>query len=238
MTSPLLQALAFQNARPPPQTGIAPTDVIGSYNLASNVAEKNYQNQLAWKEAQWGGLAGLGSAGISAAGQPLMWKYLGLPATSAAKTAANQAAGTTTTAPATAAGSADASAAPGWLDTVGPGTPSWAGGTSTAGAMPSTAFADASPPIFGVDAVSPGASTVADASGTPGWLSSVMGANAPAYAAPTIAADLGTDAAGAAGAGTVASDLAAAAPVAGAAADATVAGLPAYLASFLPFLAA
>lgn len=68
MASPLAQALAFQGSVSPAQTGIAPTDVVGAYKLASDVAEKNYQAKLAANNAMWGGLAGLGGAGITAFG--------------------------------------------------------------------------------------------------------------------------------------------------------------------------
>jgi hypothetical protein len=64
VVSPLAQAIAFQNASQPAQTGIAPTDVVGAYKLASDVAEKNYQAKMAAQMGMWGGLASLGSAGI------------------------------------------------------------------------------------------------------------------------------------------------------------------------------
>ena len=44
----------------PTQTGIAGTDVIGAQALASNVANQNFQSQLANQQAGLGGLFGLG----------------------------------------------------------------------------------------------------------------------------------------------------------------------------------
>ncbi len=89
MPSPLAQAIAFQNAVQPAQTGIAPTDVVGAYKLASDVAEKNYQAKLQQMNALWGGLAALGGAGIRAFGPDLLKKYL---ATQSAAPAASSAA--------------------------------------------------------------------------------------------------------------------------------------------------
>lgn len=43
---------------------VSPTNVLGAYQLSTQAAEQNYQNQLAQQNALWGGLAGLGGAGI------------------------------------------------------------------------------------------------------------------------------------------------------------------------------
>lgn len=86
MASPLVQALSYQNSVSPAQAGIAPTDVVGAYKLASDVAEKNYQAQLAKQQAMFGGLAGLGGAGILAFGKPAAAKLFGSGASTAAGT--------------------------------------------------------------------------------------------------------------------------------------------------------
>jgi hypothetical protein len=95
MVSPLAQAIAFQNSVQPAQTPINPTNVLGAYQLASDVAEKNYQAKLAQQNALWGGLAQLGGAGILGFGPSLAKKWLAGGATPAAADAS--AAGATTT---------------------------------------------------------------------------------------------------------------------------------------------
>lgn len=74
MSSPLAQILAAANrpAPAPPQAQVAPTNVAGIY--ANNDAQKMdaYKAQVAQNNAQFGGLASLGAAGIGAAG-----KFLG-----------------------------------------------------------------------------------------------------------------------------------------------------------------
>jgi hypothetical protein len=71
--SPLAQILAVANrqAPSPPQPTIQPTNVAGIYanNDAQNMAK--YQAQLAQQNAQFGGLASLGSAAIGAGGKAL-----------------------------------------------------------------------------------------------------------------------------------------------------------------------
>ena len=66
--SPLAQVLAMANrpAPTPPQTQVQPTNVAGIY--ANNDAQKMaaYQDQLQQQNAQFGGLASLGGAGIGA----------------------------------------------------------------------------------------------------------------------------------------------------------------------------
>lgn len=84
MASPLAQALSFQNSVSPVPSQVAPTNVVGAYSLASDVAEKNYQAQLAKQNAFWGGLAGLGGAGVLAFGKPLAGKLFGGATTPAA----------------------------------------------------------------------------------------------------------------------------------------------------------
>lgn len=71
--SPLAQVLATANRPPPapPQTTVQPTNVAGIY--ANNDAQNMdaYKAQLAQQNAQFGGLAGLGSAAIGAGGKLL-----------------------------------------------------------------------------------------------------------------------------------------------------------------------
>lgn len=71
--SPLTQILAEANrpAPAPPQPTIAPTNVAGIYanNDAQNMAA--YQAALAQQNAQFGGLASIGSALIGAGGNYL-----------------------------------------------------------------------------------------------------------------------------------------------------------------------
>lgn len=67
MPSPLAMALSFQ----PPQAGtgtVAPTDVAGI--VRDNYAQKmqQYNAEMAQRNAMFGGLAGLGGAGIGALG--------------------------------------------------------------------------------------------------------------------------------------------------------------------------
>lgn len=66
--SPLGIALSMQ----PPQDqaskpNVAPTDVIGAYKLATDAANTQYLAKLQQQNAMWGGLAGLGGAGLLAA---------------------------------------------------------------------------------------------------------------------------------------------------------------------------
>lgn len=67
MASPLAMALMLDRQAPPPipQTQIAPTNVAGIY--ANNDAQNMdaYKAKLGQQNAQYGGLASLGSAGIS-----------------------------------------------------------------------------------------------------------------------------------------------------------------------------
>lgn len=68
MVSPLVQALSFQNSVNPVPSAVAPTDVVGAYRLATDAAEKSYAAKIAQQNAMFGGLAGLGGAGIAAFG--------------------------------------------------------------------------------------------------------------------------------------------------------------------------
>ena len=63
--SPLGIALMMQQPTPAPNPGkVAPTDVQGAFNASTQEANTQYQAKLAQQNALWGGLAGLGGAGI------------------------------------------------------------------------------------------------------------------------------------------------------------------------------
>lgn len=209
MTSPLVQAMTFQNSVSPAQTGISPTDVIGSYKLASDVAEKNYQAQLAKQQAMFGGLAGLGGAGILGFGPTIAKKLFGAGVTPA----------TTTAATPLGLGGDAAAAAP--LDTGATlgNTMSVPLGLGGSGATSSLPWPGASAALGAGD----GASVAGDLGMGGGAALSDAGAG-------SVAADLAAAAPGVAGAG--------AADAAGAGIGTALAGLPDWLASLLPFLAA
>jgi len=65
--SPLALSLAYQQPiTQPPHANVAPTDVLGAYNLSTNAANQQYLAKLQQQNAMWGGLAGLGGAGLQA----------------------------------------------------------------------------------------------------------------------------------------------------------------------------
>lgn len=68
MSSPLAQVLAMANrpAPPPPQTSVNPTNVAGIYANHDAQLMDQYKAQIAQQNAQFGGLAQLGGAGILA----------------------------------------------------------------------------------------------------------------------------------------------------------------------------
>lgn len=69
MASPL--ATALMSAEALPKTTIAPTNVVGAYQLAHEAAMDRYKAQLAQKNALWGGLASLaGTVGGAFLGGP------------------------------------------------------------------------------------------------------------------------------------------------------------------------
>src|SRR6266481_4937137 len=108
MASPLIQAMTFQNQVQPAQTGIAPTDVVGAYKLATDAAEKNYAAKIAERNAMWGGLAGLGGAGILSFGPSLAKKWLGSATSSALPASSLTAASDAAALPAASAPASDA----------------------------------------------------------------------------------------------------------------------------------
>src|ERR1700747_1860415 len=73
MASPLAQMLAqasASGASPTPfRATVAPTDVQKAYSDYNNAMMQAYSAQVGQQNAMWGGLAGLGSAGITAGGK-------------------------------------------------------------------------------------------------------------------------------------------------------------------------
>lgn len=137
MTSPLAQALAFQNAVQPAQSPITPADILGAYKLHSDVAEKNYQAKLQQMQAMWGGLASLGAAGILGFGKPWATNFFG-------KGGAGAANGATPVGASSSSAGADAAAAP--LDDLGmvPSAAPASGASAAADTIPAWDTADAS----------------------------------------------------------------------------------------------
>lgn len=90
MTSPLVQILAAANRPAPAPTPatVAPTNVGSIYNNYDQAQMDAYKAQVAQQNAQFGGLASLGSAGIS-----VLPKLLGAGGTAAAGAAGTAAAG-------------------------------------------------------------------------------------------------------------------------------------------------
>lgn len=70
MASPL--ATALMTAEALPKTQIAPTNVIGAYQLSHQAAMEKYKADLASRNALWGGLASLaGTVGGAILGGPV-----------------------------------------------------------------------------------------------------------------------------------------------------------------------
>lgn len=181
MVSPLVQALSYQNSVNPSQTGVAPTDVVGAYKLSSDVAEKNYQAKLAANNAMFGGLAGLGGAGVLAFGGPAAKSLFA--ATPSAASAAAPALPSAALAP-TASGTAAA-----WPTSFGAGATGLGGGGSVAADLGATAAPTVAADLgaagagaagagsiaadLGIDAAGAGAAEAA-AAGLPEWLASIL----------------------------------------------------------------
>lgn len=72
MASPLAAVLGQQPpAQAMPTPTVAGTNVAGIYNDSYNAAMEKYKADMARQNAMWGGLAGLGGAGITAFGPKL-----------------------------------------------------------------------------------------------------------------------------------------------------------------------
>lgn len=65
----LAQASASGASPTPFRATVQPTDVQKAYSDYNNAMMQAYSAQVGQQNAMWGGLAGLGSAGISAAGK-------------------------------------------------------------------------------------------------------------------------------------------------------------------------
>lgn len=81
MASPLATILAHQApAQNMPTPNVNPTDVSGIYKSSYDAAMEKYKADMARNNAMWGGLAGLGGAGIQAFGPKLFGAATGAPA--------------------------------------------------------------------------------------------------------------------------------------------------------------
>lgn len=143
--SPLGIALSMQPQQDPAsRPNVAPTDVIGAYKLATDAANTQYLAKLQQQNAMWGGLAGLGGAGLLAAPRLYssgMLSGLFGPSTAAAGTAGAD------------AGTLGASAL--GADALAP---------TAAASMAAPALADAGG-VAGADALAAAAPAAADAAG-------------------------------------------------------------------------
>ena len=65
LATALMQATAAGTPQQPFRATVAPTDVEKAYNDYNNTMMQAYSAKLGQQNAMWGGLAGLGSAGIT-----------------------------------------------------------------------------------------------------------------------------------------------------------------------------
>jgi hypothetical protein len=180
--SPLAAALSMQQPiMPSSKAQIAPTDVLGAYQLSTNAANQQYLAKMQQQNSLWGGLAGLGGSALTAS------ILKGWNPFSAASTALGSGA----------TGSVPASFLSGGLPLAASGAPGWAGSilpADLAGTAGTGALADAGT-AAGADAFGAGATAVP-------WLAAdATGAGAAglgADAAGTVGADLAAAAAPAA----------------------------------------
>jgi hypothetical protein len=148
--SPLGIALNMQpNVAAPPRTGVNPTDVTAAYGLSANMAEQQYQAKLAQQNATWGGLAGLGSAGMLAFGP----KLAGLFSPSAAGAAIGKL-GATAAAPSVAAADWSLPTLSGLGIDTGLGTAGLTGAGDVAGSIAAGTAAAAAPAVADAGAMS------------------------------------------------------------------------------------
>jgi hypothetical protein len=90
MPSPLALALMQQQpSMAPPQVSITPTDVAQIYKNSQDAALAAYKAQLDQGNSMWGDLTKLGTAGISAAGGPLIGALLPIAAPALSKATGN-----------------------------------------------------------------------------------------------------------------------------------------------------
>jgi hypothetical protein len=180
----LMQAQTQQPTAHPGQIG--PTDTLGAYQLSGNMAEQQYQAQLAQQNALWGGLAGLGAAGI----------------VGASKIPAVQTAVGNWLSPGSSAASGDA-AADAAADAATAGNPAAWGLASAAAPAAGNSVADLSSGAAGLGSwmSDPALASLGQASALPYAAGSTVAGDLAA-AAPAAAA--GTDAAAAGGIGSLA----------------------------------
>jgi hypothetical protein len=166
----LMMAQAPQ-AQPRPGT-VGPTDVLGAYNLSSQVANQQYLAKLQQQNALWGGLAGIGSAGII--GTPGLYKLYQASQAANAPVSLSGTSGAAAAAPSDALALAPEEAVGGATsyapEAIGPSLSSWL----------------AAPDAAAGGAAAAGAGTVAADVGA----ESALGAAAPAIAGGTSLADI------------------------------------------------
>lgn len=155
--SPLGIALSMQGPNDPAsRPNIAPTDVVGAYKLATDAANTQYLAKLQQQNAMWGGLAGLGGAGLLAA--PRMYSSGMLPGLfgggGGAAGTAGSVAGAAGGADALGAGAADALAPTAAADFAAPALAD-AGGVAGADALAAAAPAAADAASFSLADILP-----------------------------------------------------------------------------------
>jgi hypothetical protein len=217
------QATFNQPSTPQPRATVDPTNVLGAYQLSGNMAEQQYQAQLQQQLGLWGGLAGIGSAGIVGASK--------IPAIT------NAISNWITPGSAPLSDSQLASGASGlgnWMGSTNFGPT--LGGTGTAAAY-------TGPSADAIDAADDAADAAAypslsDASSLGGWMSNPSIASIGAPAATDTAFDTGASAIPYAAGSSIAADMGAsgAADAAAAAAPAAADASGGVLAAILPFL--
>jgi hypothetical protein len=187
MPSPLADVLAMQQPiMPASKATIAPTDVLGAYQMSTNQANQQYLAKLNQQNSLWGGLAGLGGSALSAS---ILKGSLFGGAKAAAPAATPLASGSAL--PDLGNLAFDSSGAPTGIYGVGPlasaadagatGAATGAAGAGAAGATSDAAFDAGTSAVPWLTAGGDAAATgVADA-GT------VAGADAAATAAPAVA---------------------------------------------------
>lgn len=90
MPSPLALALMQQQpSTAPPQVSVSPTDIAQIYKNSQDAALAAYKAQLDQSNAMWGNLTKLGSAGIAAAGGPVVGALLPIAAPALSKAISN-----------------------------------------------------------------------------------------------------------------------------------------------------
>jgi hypothetical protein len=143
----LLQAQAAAGVPQPYTASVQPTNITGATNDYNNAMEQQYAAKLGQQNAMWGGLAGLGSAGLLVA--PKLFGSTGAGAAGGASLFGN-ASGGTAAAPLAGLDASDYGAGSSLLDQFGLGSGSIAAtdAAAGAGAADAGATAAASPDIL------------------------------------------------------------------------------------------